>query len=94
MDIQANAGKAEVTSKLTDTEQSIHIEAEQLEIEQTPKFETTKQHHTKANKSYEECDIASKTSLEIVSPKQKDDKVILIILAKYELITDTFQYTF
>ena len=76
MDIQANVGKTQVTSKLTDTDQSIHIEAEQLEIEQTSKFETPKQLHTKANKSYEECDIVSNSSLEIVSPQPKDDKVI------------------
>ena len=76
MDIEANTGKTQVTSKLTDTDQSIQIEAEQLEIEQTSKFETPKQLHTKANKSYEECDVVSKTSLELVSPQPKDDKVI------------------
>ena len=76
MDIQANVGKTQVTSNLTDTEQSIHIEAEQLEIEQTSEFETTKQPHTKANKSYEESEIVSNSSLEIVSSQPKDDKVI------------------
>ena len=71
---------AQIRPQQTQIDQSDKIEAELVINEKTSKHDTPKQTHATAKKSYNECDVLSKKSLEVVSQTRIDDEVMLLIV--------------
>ena len=64
----------------THIDQEINIQEQQVLNEQTLALDLFEKPHTMATKSYEQCDLLSRTSLERVSPQRLDDEVTILIV--------------
>lgn len=77
MDIIEQTPNLKALPRKTSAEQSFSIQEQQVVNEQASNLDISTKAQAMAVKSYAECDLLSKTSLERVSPPKMEDKVII-----------------
>ena len=80
LDVKPTFAELQSLPAKTQIDQALNVQEQQVVNEQTSSFGVSEKYHAMANKSYEECDLLSRKSLERVSPQKQEEEVILYLL--------------
>ena len=79
LDVKATVTELQSLPTKAQIDQALNVQEQQVVNEQTSRFDVSEKPHSTAKKSYEECDLLSKKSLERVSPQKQEEEVILYV---------------
>ena len=77
LDVNSTVSELQSLPTKSQIDQALNVQEQQVVNEQTSSFNVSEKPHATAKKSYEECDLLSKKSLERVSPQKQEEEVIL-----------------